>query len=73
MTPISNRTGPDSLWNAISAPGVPTTPLRGDIDTDVAIVGGGYSGLSAAHACLDRGVEPVVLEANEVGWGASGR
>jgi glycine/D-amino acid oxidase-like deaminating enzyme len=47
--------------------------LEKDLSADVAIVGGGYSGLSAAHALHRRGIEPVVLEARTVGWGASGR
>ncbi|HTQ59224.1 MAG TPA: FAD-binding oxidoreductase [Candidatus Solibacter sp.] len=40
---------------------------------DVAIVGGGLCGLSAAHALAKRGVTVVVLEAETLGWGASSR
>ena len=47
--------------------------LETDRSADVVIVGGGYSGLSAAHALQRRGIEAVVLEARAVGWGASGR
>jgi gamma-glutamylputrescine oxidase len=47
--------------------------LETDLSAEVVIVGGGYSGLSAAHALQQRGIEPVVLEARTVGWGASGR
>jgi gamma-glutamylputrescine oxidase len=47
--------------------------LETDLSADVVIIGGGYSGLSAAHALQQRGIEPVVLEARTVGWGASGR
>jgi glycine/D-amino acid oxidase-like deaminating enzyme len=41
--------------------------------TDVAIVGGGFCGLSAALALAKRGVSAVVLEAETFGWGASSR
>ncbi len=48
--------------------------LGRDLDVDVAIVGAGYTGLSTAyHLARDHGVKAVVLEANRVGWGCSGR
>jgi len=47
--------------------------LSKDIATDVAIVGAGIMGLSTALALAESGVNVVVLEANEPGWGASGR
>lgn len=40
---------------------------------DVAIIGGGYTGLSAARTLAKQGVNVVVLEANTIGWGASSR
>src|SRR5215216_5529425 len=40
---------------------------------DVAIIGGGYTGLSAARTLAKRGVTVAVLEANTIGWGASSR
>lgn len=47
--------------------------LQGDTDADVAIVGGGLAGLSAAIELAERGFSVVLLEARQVGWGASGR
>jgi gamma-glutamylputrescine oxidase len=48
-------------------------PLSGAIRCDVAIVGGGLAGLSAALDLRERGLDVAVLEAREIGWGASGR
>jgi glycine/D-amino acid oxidase-like deaminating enzyme len=49
-------------------------PLDGEQRCDVAIIGGGYTGLSAAlHLARDYGIEARVLEAGHIGWGASGR
>lgn len=62
-----------SLWKHTAEPGPLLPMLETDLSADVVIVGGGYSGLSAAHALQRRGIEPVVLEARAVGWGASGR
>ncbi len=47
--------------------------LDGDAECDVAVVGGGLAGLSAAIELADRGFSVVLLEAQQVGWGASGR
>lgn len=47
--------------------------LQGDATCDVAVVGGGLAGLSAAIELADRGFSVRVLEAREVGFGASGR
>lgn len=48
-------------------------PLEAAIECDVAVVGGGLAGLSAAIELADRGFAVALLEAHEIGWGASGR
>jgi gamma-glutamylputrescine oxidase len=48
-------------------------PLRGEISTDVCVIGAGYTGLSTALALRREGLDVVVLEAEIVGFGASGR
>src|SRR5690348_3340179 len=62
------------LWMA-GRPGREGETLRGDLDVDVAIVGGGYTGLWTAHFLKE--LEPVgsvaVLEQGLVGFGGSGR
>ena len=48
-------------------------PARGTLTADVAIIGAGFTGLSAALHLAEDGVDVIVLEAHDVGWGASGR
>ena len=61
-------------WSAVSgAPPADDGTLAGDRETDVAVIGGGYTGLSAAYHLARSGARVVVLEANRAGWGCSGR
>ena len=61
-------------YYAATALGLVDRPtLAGDRRADVCIVGGGYTGLSAALHLAERGRSVVLLEANRIGWGASGR
>lgn len=62
-----------SLWTATARNAPPSPPLAGMADTEVAVVGAGYTGLSAAIHLAERGARVVVLEAEHPGWGASGR
>ncbi|MDR6755723.1 glycine/D-amino acid oxidase-like deaminating enzyme [Mycoplana sp. BE70] len=61
------------LWE-MTAPAAPATQtLSGSCEADVVIVGGGYTGLSAALHLAERGTKVVVLEGKEIGFGGSGR
>lgn len=64
---------PRSLYADTAVPGPATPPLVGDMRADVVVVGAGFTGLSAALHLAEQGTDVRVLEANEVGWGASGR
>jgi glycine/D-amino acid oxidase-like deaminating enzyme len=62
-----------SLWAASAEPLESFPSLSGEVQADIAIIGGGFTGLSAAHHLATDGLAPVVVEATSVGWGASGR
>jgi len=47
--------------------------LAGDVTVDAAIIGGGITGVSAALHLAERGYSVALLEAQDIGWGASGR
>lgn len=64
---------PDSYYLA-TARGLTERPaLDAAIAADVCVVGGGYTGLSAALHLAERGYDVVLLEAQRIGWGAAGR
>ena len=61
-------------WYAASAETLPPQPaLDGDLDVDVCILGAGYVGLCTALELAEAGYTVAVLEAERIGWGASGR
>jgi glycine/D-amino acid oxidase-like deaminating enzyme len=62
-----------SVWEATAPPPPPLGALDKDLHVDCAVVGGGYTGLNAALHLSRRGAQTCVLEANDAGWGASGR
>jgi glycine/D-amino acid oxidase-like deaminating enzyme len=65
----------DSMWAATADPYTPGPSLDADIRADIAIVGGGYTGLTTAYELkrADPSLSVVVLEAKEIGYGSSGR
>lgn len=62
-----------SLWAATAQPAPALQSLQGERQCDVVIIGAGYTGLSAARHIAESGREPLILEANTLAWGASGR
>ncbi|GLK81649.1 NAD(P)/FAD-dependent oxidoreductase [Methylopila turkensis] len=62
-----------SYYEAVNPAPAPRPRLVGERRFDVAIIGAGYTGLSAALHLAERGVSVAVLEQARVGWGASGR
>ena len=66
-------TYPDSYYAATINRRLDCPRLEGDIRADVCIIGGGYTGLSSAIHLAERGYSVVLLEAQRIGWGASGR
>lgn len=61
------------LWEKTAPPSPTCAPLRSHQRTDLAIIGGGYTGLSAALHLAEAGVAAAVLEAVEPGFGGAGR
>lgn len=64
---------PQSLWEATAAPGLSLPAFEGEGRADVAIVGGGISGLVTALHLAEGGAQVALLEAERIGYGASGR
>lgn len=64
---------PPSLWAAVTPPGPALPVVAGDAEADVAVVGGGFTGLSTALHLARSGIDVALIEAAEPGWGASGR
>lgn len=72
--PGASASGFADSWYAASAAPLPAqAPLQGERHADVAVLGAGYTGLAAALNLAEAGHQVVMLEAQQVGWGASGR
>ena len=63
----------DSWYEATARRDAPLPALEGDVEADVCVVGAGLSGCSTAMHLAERGFRVVVLEAERIGYGASGR
>ncbi len=63
---------PPSLYADTAVATAPTPPLDADKNVPVAIIGGGFAGLSTALHLAEQGTDAIVLEAQQPGWGASG-
>jgi gamma-glutamylputrescine oxidase len=65
--------GLPSYYAATANPAPERLQLLGEHRCDVAVVGAGFTGMSAALELAERGYSVIVVEAERVGWGASGR
>ncbi len=63
----------DSYYRATANAWEPQSSFAGDGNYDVAVIGGGFTGLSAALACAEKGLKVALFEAKTIGFGASGR
>ncbi|MBI1173259.1 FAD-dependent oxidoreductase [bacterium] len=72
---VNDRAGeyPPSYYAATAMPFAPLPALQGEVQADVCVIGGGYTGLSAALHLAQKGYSVVLLEAHRMGFGASGR
>lgn len=64
---------PTSLWSISAGERIPAAPLDRDVTVDLAIVGAGFTGCSAALEAARRGASVAVFEASRVAFGGSGR
>ena len=62
-----------SHWSQVSEPALPWPVLEGPHETEVVIIGSGFTGLSTALHLLEAGKQVTVIEAQQPGFGASGR
>lgn len=71
MNGTANRTGQESqsLWTATADAPAVFPALDHNLDCDVVVIGGGYTGLNASLTLEERGSSSVVLEAHQPGWG----
>jgi len=70
---MANTPYPQSYYAASANPTPERPALQGEVETDVCVIGAGYTGLSSALFLLEHGFKVTVLEAAKVGFGASGR
>ena len=62
-----------NLWQDSAQERVETRPLAGDTTADLVVIGGGFTGCSAALHAAQAGLSVVLLEAETIGYGGSGR
>lgn len=73
VVPDSQRKLPNSYWAATAGPQIELTRLCGSTEADVVVIGAGFTGLRAAIELAEKGVAVLVIDAEEPGWGGSGR
>ena len=70
---MTNTAYPQSYYAASATPAPSREALQGQVETDVCVIGAGFTGLSCALSLVEQGCRVRVLEAAKVGFGASGR
>lgn len=75
LHPGSDKDYAPSYWAATAGtPPITDGPISQDIDTDVAIIGSGSTGVSTAlYLAQEHGIQATILEANQIAWGCSSR
>lgn len=73
VDPLSDPSAPPQVYHDSAPAPPPTTPLDQSVNIDVVVIGAGFTGLSAALHLAEAGIGVMVLEAKQIGWGASGR
>lgn len=70
---MTNTPHAPSYYAGSANPSPARPALQGEIETDICVIGAGYTGLSTALHLAENGFKVAILEAAKVGWGASGR
>jgi len=70
---MQDKTLSHGLWEETAPPSPKLNPIEGEQSADVAVIGGGYTGLSAALHLAEAGTDTILLEAKEIGFGGAGR
>jgi gamma-glutamylputrescine oxidase len=73
MSPLNPQQHTGSYYAATVNDVTDFAPLQGEHSADVCVIGAGFTGISTALHLTERGYNVHVVEANKVGWGASGR
>jgi glycine/D-amino acid oxidase-like deaminating enzyme len=71
--PLSDAAGPPHVYVRSAPPAPPTQSLEVPRHVPVVVIGAGFTGLSTALHLVESGTDVAVLEAKDIGWGASGR
>ena len=69
----SGQPRPNSYWQAVTAMPEPATALAQDTSTETLIIGAGLTGLSCGYYAQQQGMDAMIIDANQPGWGCSGR
>uniref|UniRef100_A0A7C4RGR1 FAD-binding oxidoreductase n=1 Tax=Desulfatirhabdium butyrativorans TaxID=340467 RepID=A0A7C4RGR1_9BACT len=70
---MEDQTRELGLWAATAPPPPISNALQGESSCDVTVIGGGFTGISAALHLAEAGVDVTLLEARQIGYGGSGR